>query len=295
METRFIARNEERAYLLKQHLELYVGEIDFENLIVIEVNPEYDSSGVETRPRLELARQLAKDTNNIILLSDMNTFDLNKSKLFNDLMQLPNVGFVSSLKLGELPQKYQELYKRNQLNPSITRHELFEFEQFGCEVLQLQNQLAYMYPNDSTYSSRKMEDWFKEAKSLGFSGTDQQIKEKVRKWNPECAGYFKDKVLDGIFVDSAEILFDDQGLFIAKNCDALVQMAQMENKDVFVLFDKCFSIENDLKNNGVSWKAFSSYRIRGATLECVISKKSKAEFFEDYQINAETIFSIDLR
>lgn len=285
METKFISSDEQRAYLLMKHLELYIGKTDFENLIVIEVNPEYDRSGVRTRPRLEIARQLSKDTKNIIILVDMDTFDLDKIGLFTGLISLPNVGFVSSLRLGDLPEKYEEIYARNKVNPDITAHELFELEQLGYEIMQLQSSLIRINSTYQYAGSEAANEWLEKARSIGFSGSDQEVANQIRIWNPVSAGYFENKALDGIFVDSAGILFDERGSFITEARDAITQMAQKENKSVFVMFDWGFSIESDLKRNDVSWKSFSPYMVKGAILECIVSKNPQVELFKKYQIS----------
>lgn len=292
METKIISFNPIRECEIKKRIELYCYEEDFENLTIVEINTEGQMIDEACLHFLEVARELAKDPENIVILMGADRAQLEDVPLFQGLMTLPNVGFVSCFVLWSVTSKYRELDARNKLNPDLTAHILFEFEQLGVEVAELKKEFYKLYGESNTIEDVVWKKWHDRARRAGFVGTDVEVVHSVTNWAPIRANYFYSQYLPGIFVEGCGSLFDLHGNLVLEVKKAIADMAKKTNRSVFVLVGNNDCLPEEMKKNGITWQPFLKDVAQDATLEFVISQGSEYELRLVYGISVKELCSI---
>lgn len=263
---------------------------EFEDLILVDVNAVQNSSQERAdRIGIKIAAELAKETTNIVILISFEPEHqlINLSEDFVGLMTLPNVGFVDILALEKVPTKYQELAS-GQKKMDVTGSAVYQFNQKGKKMSHLKHDLSHI-----TRDLESREKWFSEAKTIGLTGTDEEIITAVNTWRPETAGEFQDVSLEGLFVDAFETLFDENWELFPGVKKAIEDIAEVREAKIFVISDSDINVlKSRLASNGITWPVMSKYNIRGATLECVIDNLIQEEFENTYKIKATAFIRV---
>lgn len=294
METKIISYNPSREYELGECVKLYChkADFDFANLTIVEINAEGQPVGDVYFRSLKVARELAKDTENIVILINADRVQLEKLALFQGLMTLPNVGLISSFVLWNVADKYRELCSRNKLNPDPTTHALFELEQLGVEVAELRKEFYKLYDATNTVEAKVYNSWHDRARRAGFAGTDRKVIADVTGWIPARANFFSGHFLPGIFVEACGSLFDLHCNLVLEAKEAIADLAKKTNRSVFVLVGNNDIFPEEMKKNGITWQTLNKETAHSATLEFVISQGSEYELLLIYGILVKELCSI---
>lgn len=264
-----------------------IGEKD---LILVDVNYiRRPSQSRVDRGGLEVAKEYADNSDNVVILLGLEPeWYLRKtSEDFVGLMARANVDFSDIIMLDQVVPKYQIIASgKKKENPTVLA--IYEFQKKQKAIASLRHCIQRV----DDYDLR--ESWLEEVRNAGISGTDEEIINYVRTWEPETAGEFDGKKMGGIFVDAYQTLFDEEWKLDVKVKEAVEKMAAEQGKQVFVISDSpAPTVKKMLYFSGLSWPLLSKYYLRGATLEIVIDNLSLNEFKDMYHIFPQKFINVD--
>jgi len=265
---------------------ILIGERD---LILVDINSVLRPSQSRTdRAGLVIAREYAGGSNNVVILLGLEPewYLRQTSEDFVGLMARSNVDFSDIIILDQVLPKYQAIVSGKKKEDS-TGLAVYEFQKKQKAIASLRHCIRQV----DDYNSRKR--WLDEAKAAGISGTDEEIIAYVRTWEPDTAGEFQGKYLEGIFVDAYQTLFDEEWKLDVNVKEAVEKMAAKQGKKVFVISDSSASpLQQLLDFYKVSWTLLSKYDLRGVTLEIVIDNFSLDDFKDNYHIFPQKFINV---
>lgn len=290
MKAKIISDNKLFIKSLDRYLSVVFSGIEVNNLVLIDVNTILnDSQKRQDRVGVALAKEYVNDSKNIIiLLSVEDEASLMKNNNdFSGLMTFSNVGFVDVLAVRNILPKYKEI-SSGQKRQDSTGLAIYEFEELQKNISVWRHNLSHVEQQPKLLS-----EWLQKARAAGLTGSDQEIVKYVKNWNPETSGEFKDKFLEGIFVDAFETLFDKDWKLVSSVREAVQKISDKNKSSVFIISDSDKSLlEPKLNDNNISWRLLSKYDIRGVTLEIVIDNLSQKDFESTYDIKAKKFINV---
>jgi len=265
---------------------ILIGERD---LILVDVNCVLEHSQSRTdRVGLRLAQEYAGNPQNVVILLGLEPeWYLRKtSEDFVGLMARANVDFSDIILLNKVLPKYQEIVSGNKQTDS-TALAIYDFQKKQKAIAVLRHSISRVDNSDSRQA------WLDEVRAAGITGTDEEIIKYVRTWEPDTAGEFQGKYLEGIFVDAYQTLFDEEWKLDVNVKEAVEKMATEQRKKVFVISDSPASqLQKMLDSSRISWTLLSKFDLRGANLEIVIDNLSQGEFKGMYQIFPQKFINV---
>lgn len=291
-EIKIISNNKRCEDAIRRYVTFVLEDSDMKKLILIDASSILNLSPKSTDDRIgiSLAKECVKDqANTVILLSIEKEADLlKKNEHFAALMACSNVGFVDILAMQNILPRYKELTS-GQKKGDATSLALYEFNQLERTIALLRHSIGAI-ERDTLF----LKKWLSDARQAGLTGSDEEIVKYVKEWTPETSGDFKDKFLEGIFVDAFETLFDQDWCLVSKVKEAVQKIADKGKKHIFIISDSEKSLlESKLSNYGINWQLMSKYDIRGAILETVIDNLSKKDFELKYEILAQKFINVN--
>jgi len=289
-EIKIISDNKMCEDALRRYITFVLEDCDIKSLILIDVNSVMSYSQRRTdRVGISLAKEYVKDENNIVILLGLEPESslLKNNEHFAALMAYPNVGFVDILAMQNVLPKYQELLS-GQKKKDATRLALYEFHQLEKTIAVLRHSISHIENNPSY-----LQKWLSDARKAGLTGSDEEIVQYVKDWRPETNGIFTGKLLEGVFVDAFETLFDQNWCLVPKVKEAVQKIADANKQPIFIISDSEQSLlESKLSNYGINWPLMSKYDIRGATLQTVIDNLSQNDFESNYGISVQRFINV---
>lgn len=279
---------------IERYLQLVFSDEEFENLVVVDI---YSVLGGDSdHPgKIDVAsvKECVQDPKNIVLLIGMeNIFFLMKNNHhLAGLMAYQNVDFVNIFDGDNIWLKYQKLFS-GQKEPDVAGLARYEFQERERALSSLRHDLDYVLDR-AKKDPPVLIGWLQRARKAGLAGTDEKIIKYVQGWRPETCGEYKDKFLEGVFVDAFETLFDKDWKMNHSVRSAIQKMSDENKKAVLVISDSDkASVEQKLKDNNITWPLISKYDIRGAILEVVIDNMLQKDFEVTYGIKTQKFINV---
>ena len=267
-----------------EHFELELEMIDSKELIIIDLNiilhhlqKKLDRIG------LAIAKEYVEDENNIVILLSVEKEDhLLHDERFGALMARGNVGFSDFMDGREVPAIYKALAS-GQKRTDRTALAVYEF-QAKCQAVDLLKQSLLAVQGHP----EELKKWLERAKEAGFNGESQEVICQVKSWYPDDQKPFAGQMLDGIFVDAFNTLFDSNWALNLQVKKTVQDLAVREKQKIFILSDSDpQTINRELEKNEINWQLISKYDLRGATLGTVVDVLPAEVFKAVYDISAK--------
>ncbi len=289
MKITIISDNQEWKNSVQRYLEYVLPELKFEkDVLLVDINSKEVSSDKRTdRKGIEIAGK-NYDKNTIIILMSFETEEsLKESSLeFMGLMSHSNVGFIQLPDINLVVEEVKRIIA-GEKKEDATAFSLYSFEKKLQVLVGLQHNMGW------TSSSQKKAGALKEAREVGLEGTDEEIIEQIRNWKRDDTGYFKDKVLEGIFVDALNTLFDSNWNLNVDVLRKINKLKEKTGKTIFIISDSTpMEVEKAKEKAGLLFKLLSKFALRGAILEIAIDDLSEQEFKERYNITSKVFINV---
>lgn len=261
-------------------MQTVLSGLQADNLILVDAN----SVG-----SLEEAQRWARNSDKKFILIGLGAEnELQKNENFSGLLALANVAFVPAFALKKIPEKYQELVSGIKKRDD-TLFAVSELNNLSRSIAALKHDLHHAASDSATF-----QNWLRRAGQLGFTGSPEEIKDKVLKWTPDTAGALAGQFLPGIFVDALDTLFTAEWRLDTVVMLAVTQIANQTDKKIFVISDSDRNlVQEKLRINNIDWMLLSKYELRGATLEFVVDNLSRQDFQDTYNIKTKEFMSVD--
>ncbi len=287
-EIKIITENVELENALRRSLEfnpIIIGERD---LTLVDANGVFASGQKRTdRAGIKLAWEHAQNPKNVVILLGLEPewYLAKSSEDFVGLMAKANVGFCDILYMSHVLPKYQEIVSGKK-REDATGLTLYAFSK-------KQKAIASLRHGINKVDGYGRQDWLNETRETGVTGTDEEVINYIRNWEPETAGEFAGKYLEGIFVDAYQTLFDDKWVIDMNVLEIVSKLAEETKKNVFVISDSPKSeLKKLMDDREIPWPLLSKYDLRGAELEIVIDNLSRSEFKRMYQIFSQKFINV---
>lgn len=276
---------------IKQAIDYLFGNIEAENLVIVDLNLIIDSDDKRTQHLgLGVAKKAAKDPKKIIILVSFESpaWLMHNEPEFAGLMSLPNVGFADAADLRKIWEVYRTLSFEPQIDNLVGR-QIYEFEKRQRLLTRLRHDLG-----SAQFHHHKLQLVLNEARErLGFTGNDIEVTDKILSSLDVSTGPFAAQFLSGIFVDAFETLFNSQWRLNQSVKAAIIRLAVDQGRAVIVISDSDDQfIKNKLISHEVDWQFISKYALRGAELEIVVDNLTKLEFEAIYGISTRQFINV---